>query len=334
MKSIRKDEIEYSTVTEIIENRYHELFKAVEDDDYSIEREDFDEFHEITDDGGNIIGFYTFERIGEYIISVSEIFVLKSHRGNGTAMSVILEYHSHPNRVISIRNPNERIIKTLIKNGFAFKMADNLIYSFFPLLHSTDNLIRNPRLKRLYRSSQKVEFLSCNFWDSELKSSIALSKTGEVARRKGTPMLFEPRREDFVKYRLRGKLKKVTPGFLDKEVSKIRSHLPTVDEFLIKTYIRLEESYSLDSLGIPEGLKREDVEDNFSRIALSPMRTKTRLAYLSENPDKISDEPNPSLLPERCPYCGEELEDYFVECANCGYFLDSENVPKSFKNMR
>ena len=329
MKTIIENPTGFKTVTEILKNNYPELLKAVEKDGYIIQYENFDAFCEITFDD-EAIGFYTFEQVDTYSTVINEMFITKEYRGHEIPLEVFLGMFQIPNTVLYLRNPSKKMIDTLIKCGLAFPLTDRIVYCFLQIMGSSDDVFKNSKIKRFYRNKTDKIYIPATFYDSELKCAVTLAQDSEFAKAEGTPIIFEPRKEDIKRYRLRKKLKKVTQSFLEREIDEIISVIDDSLKCHDEAYDRMIELSSLENIELPSNLSRSDVEKNIERVSLHPRYTRVRLAYLEENPDKISCEPDMSLLPDRCPYCENEILPIYEDCPECGFHLISLDYDTAF----
>lgn len=325
MKAILKDDCEFEKTSQLLENNYPELYNAIQNDDYTIQYEEFDAFCEITDEN-EVVGFYTFQQIDKYTTSINEIYILKDYRGKNRCSEILLDMFLIPNSEFYIRNPNQNIIKVLLKNGFAMRIDDNLVYSFFEFLASSNDLYRNPNIKRLYRKPEEESFFSANFYDDNLKCVVTASEENNVTKQESTMMIIEARKNDLKKYKLRKKLKKVTTATLDSLMEKIYYSLEESEEFRLKTFRRIIDLNSIENLieKVNTDNKEEiieNVENSIENDELLPRYTKVRLAYLLENPDRINRKADMSLLPDNCPLCETELHSIHEICPTCGFSI-------------
>ena len=131
MKALLKTDYEFEKVSQILENNYPEIFKSIQSDDYSIQYDEFDAFCEIIDEN-KVVGFYTLQQMDEYNTTINELYILKNHRGKNLTVEILLNLFIMPNTIFYIRNPNQNMIKVLLKNDLAIRIEKNLIYSYFP----------------------------------------------------------------------------------------------------------------------------------------------------------------------------------------------------------
>lgn len=332
MKTLLKSECEFKTVSEILENLYPQISKEVKKD-YIIQYEDYDAFIEI-ENNGEIAGFYTLKQTDGVGI-LNEFYILKNHRGNNLTFNHLLDFISVPNTPIVIRNPNQNMIRVLLKNDLAIKIGNDLIFSAFPLIASSKELYKNPKIKNAYRNLGEETFMSAGFYDNNLKS--VLSTDENLVKIEGALIVIEPRKNDIKKYGLRKKLKKVTMGLLDDKLLTIIDSIDDVQDFADKRLRELIElnsidnlitSDNIDALSKDNNISKEDlkksIEKSIKNGELDERCTKTRLAYLLENPEKINSDINKDLLPDRCPFCGSDILDTYSECPICGYNLNPE----------
>lgn len=318
MKSVLKSNTEFETASEILKNHYRELYEAVQNDGYTIQYEDYDVFCEI-EDHGETAGFFTYEHDGE-TISVNEIFIIKSRRGRGLAIDALMDFFTISNGMIHIRNPNARLIRSLVKNGYAVKITENIIFSYLPILVTSDDLYTNSKIRKLYRNPQKTEFVSAAFWDDGLKCTVDMPDEDTSLRKNNHLMLFEPRKDDLKKYKLRKKLKKVTPAFLDSRLEEIVLSLEKAEQFADETSEKLGKTMSFGDLN------KEDLIKNAENIDLNPKYLPIRLEYLKKNPDMIKKEVDMSLYPDKCPYCESKISPEYADCPVCAYHLKDESM--------
>ena len=327
MKAIAKSDCGFEKTSQILENNYPEIHKALQSDEYSIQYEELDVFCEITHEN-EVVGFYTFEQVEPHTSIINEIYILKNHRGNNLCIETLIDTFSIPNMSFLIRNPNYNLIKVLLKNDFAIRCDDEIIYSFFDFAASSSDLYRNPNIKRLYRQPDGKELFSANFYNDKLKCLVTASEENGVTKQEGTLMIFEPRKNDLKKYKLRKKLKKVTIASLENIMEKIYFSLEETEKFENETAERLVELNSIDMLLEQTNTDkkeeiRKSIEKSLDNGQLLQRYVKIRLAYLIENPDRIEREADMSLLPNKCPFCENELLLTENVCPVCG-FLNME----------
>lgn len=340
MKTILNSECEFKTATEILENHYPEILKDLNNDDYVIQYEDYDAFCEIEHDH-KIVGFYTLEQHEEVSI-LNEIYIMSDFRGKNIAFDHILNFFSIPNTAFLIRNPNQNMIQTLLKHDLAIDIGENIIFSALHFIASSDEIYKNSKTKKAYRNLSEKVLFSYSCYDNTLKCNIA-HNTEDLVKRKATLIVITPRKNDIKQYGLRKKLKKITLKSLDDKMLVIYNAMEDVDEFLDKTYDHLVSLNSIDKIinedTIENLSKNNDIDKNdLNRIRnsikksidngeINEIYTKIRLAYLLENPDKIENEANLKLLPDKCPFCENEILDFYSECPVCAFSLEKEISP-------
>ena len=343
MKIILKSECDFETATEILENHYPEILKDLNNDEYVIQYEDYDSFCEI-EYGNKIVGFYTLNQ-HEDISILNEIYIMSDFRGKNIAFDHILNFFSIPNTIFLIRNPNQNMIQTLLKHDLAMDIGKNIIFSALPFIASSDEIYKNSKTKRAYRNFGEEILFSHNYYDNALKCNIAYNE-GELVKRKATLIVILPRKNDIKQYGLRKKLKKITLKSLDDKMLDIYNAMEDVDEFLDKTNSYLLSLNSIDRLinedTIEDLSKNNDIDKkDLNRIRdrikksiddgeINERYAKIRLAYLLENPDKISEEANLKLLPDKCPFCENEILDFYSECPVCAFSFEKEISPDMF----
>ena len=343
MKIILKSECDFETATEILENHYPEILKDLNNDEYVIQYEDYDSFCEI-EYGNKIVGFYTLNQ-HEDISILNEIYIMSDFRGKNIAFDHILNFFSIPNTIFLIRNPNQNMIQTLLKHDLAMDIGKNIIFSALPFIASSDEIYKNSKTKRAYRNFGEEILFSHNYYDNALKCNIAYNE-GDLVKRKATLIVILPRKNDIKQYGLRKKLKKITLKSLDDKMLDIYNAMEDVDEFLDKTNSYLLSLNSIDRLinedTIEDLSKNNDIDKkDLNRIRdrikksiddgeINERYAKIRLAYLLENPDKISEEANLKLLPDKCPFCENEILDFYSECPVCAFSFEKEISPDMF----
>ena len=340
MKTILKSDCEFETATEILKNHYMELLKDLNNDGYIIQYEDYDAFCEIEYDN-KIVGFYTLEQ-HEDVSILNEIYIMSDFRGRNIAFNHILNFFSIPNTIFLIRNPNHNMIQTLLKHDLAMDIGNNIIFSALHFIASSDEIYKNSKIKRAYRNPTEKVLFSFSYYDNDLKSNITYN-AGDLVKRKATLIVITPRKNDIKQYGLRKKLKKITLKSLDDKMLTIYNAMENIDEFIDKTYDHLLSLNSVDKIinedTIENLSKNNDIDKNdLNRIRdsikksiddgeINEIYAKTRLAYLLENPDKISKEPNIKLLPDKCPFCENEILDFYSECPVCAFSIEKEISP-------
>lgn len=340
MKTILKSDCEFETATEILKNHYLELLKDLNNDGYIIQYEDYDAFCEIEYDN-KIVGFYTLEQ-HEDVSILNEIYIMSDFRGRNIAFNHILNFFSIPNTIFLIRNPNHNMIQTLLKHDLAMDIGNNIIFSALHFIASSDEIYKNSKIKRAYRNPTEKVLFSFSYYDNDLKSNI-IYNAGDLVKRKATLIVITPRKNDIKQYGLRKKLKKITLKSLDDKMLTIYNAMENIDEFIDKTYDHLLSLNSVDKIinedTIENLSKNNDIDKNdLNRIRdsikksiddgeINEIYAKTRLAYLLENPDKISKEPNIKLLPDKCPFCENEILDFYSECPVCAFSIEKEISP-------
>lgn len=340
MRTILKSECEFETATEILENNYQEILKDLNNDEYAIQYEYYDAFCEIEHDN-KIVGFYTLEQ-HENISVLNEFYIMSDFRGKNIAFDHILNFISVPNTFFLIRNPNQNMIQTLLKHDLAMDVGENIIFSALHFIASSDEIYKNSKTKRAYKNLSEEALFSFNYYDNSLKCSIA-NNVDDLVKRKATLIVITPRKNDIKQYGLRKKLKKITLKSLDDKMLTIYNAMEDIDEFLEKTDENLVSLNSIDriinedtieKLSKNNDIDKKDLNRIFDSIKksiadgeLNGLYAKTRLAYLLENPDKIAKEANLKLLPDKCPFCENEILDFYSECPNCAFSLEKEISP-------
>ena len=337
MKTILKSDCQFKTTSEILENDYPQILKEIQNEDYIIQYENYDAFCEI-EYGNEVVGFYTLEQLEDATL-LNEFYIIGDFRGKNITFDMILDFIAIPNTDFLIKNPNQSMIQTLLKHDLAMDIGNNIIFSAIPFIVSSNELYKNSKTKRAYRNLSEEALLSANFYDNNLKCIIT-SNEGPVIKREGTLIVIEPRRNDMKKYGLRKKLKKITLKSLDEKMFIIYNSLDKVQEFADERYEHIMDLNSIDniinentidSLSMKNNLDkrkleqiRENIKKSISQGELNPRYTKTRLAYLIENPEKTNCEVNLDLLPDKCPFCENEILDIYTECPICAFSFEKE----------
>ena len=76
------------------------------------------------------MGFYTFQQMDEYNTIINELYILKNHHEKNLTFEILLNLFIMPNTIFYIRNPNQNMIKVLLKNDLAIRIEKNLIYIY------------------------------------------------------------------------------------------------------------------------------------------------------------------------------------------------------------
>ena len=77
-----------------------------------------------------------------------------------------------------------------------------ILFISIPYITSSEELYKNPNIKRLYRKPNEEAFFSDNFYDDNLKCVVTASENNNVTKQESIMMVFNPRKNDLKMYKL------------------------------------------------------------------------------------------------------------------------------------
>lgn len=241
------------------------------------------------------------------------------------------------------------MINVLLKNGFAFKFADNFVVSCIKFVIDLDTVYTNPKIKRFYKTLEVDVPYKANIFDLDLCSAFFMDPMLNFIKYSDVMALTLPRKGDLKKYKLRKKLKKVTEKYLDRCYESYMDSEDEIEEYFdnvesdINELISVERIMGTEDMLVDEfkeclndfGLSDEDgfkiienINNALENDELTIKGCPTRMQYLVKNIDRIDGE---AVDDEGCcPFCGEPINEVYKSCENCGQKLRDISVMEKF----
>ena len=346
---------------DLLENKYSEISKAIQKEGYNLEFQEYDVFEEITFENKDV-GFVTFKNIpfSNNHFWIMDAYIIPEYRGNNLFFDFLFHMLTHDNFEFYPRKPTKAFINVLLKNDYAFKLAPNLVVSYFKFMVDINfDIYKNQKIKRFYKNPTILMPYKANLFDMDLCSVMFRDPSVNFIKYDDFFALSEPRKYDLKKYKCRKKLKRVSKKYLiDKydtwelNYEKIMDFLQRKDseiasDLLVENMIGSEDkltnkfinSLEQSDLSIDEGFKiRKHIVDKLDSGQLNEKSYIRRAAYLMkhfEAIDKKIDDFDESI--KTCPFCGENIPTYLRSCERCGLHIREidfeEHAVDGFKNM-
>lgn len=339
------------TLTELLQKDYSYIYESIQNEKYIIQYEDFTTFHEITNQN-KVIGYYTTEKNSEKnVYAIEEIYILPEFRGNGIFKELLTFYMNIANLHVALKNPNKKLIDSLINNELAFKIDSNIIISFVRFYVNIEEIYDNKYLKQLYNNSNGKKYIETTIYDYNLQSVLAYDLLEIVTENDDIPIIIKARKSDINKQHYE-KLEKIDPYYLMVANNTIYTHVDDIEEFMNKTSQKQEEESSLDKIigtedkltnNVVEFLKKNNltVEDGlFIRKQLKDALEKgeitnrsklIRFNYLIEHYGEQEPIIDTQLVlgnnfDEECPYCKHLNSNFLEACEKCGHNIQQNNM--------
>ncbi len=326
---------------EVLDMEYPEISKAIKREGYNLEYLDFDVFEKIIYED-KVVGFITFNRFPfiDNHFAITDAYIIPEYRGNNLLFEALSVFFLFDNVEFFPKKPTRAFINVLLKNDYAFKLAPNFVVSYLKFIVDVDEIYKNPKIKRFYKSSDYPFPYKANLFDMDLCSVMFRDPILEVIKYSDFFALTEPRKYELKKYKLRKKLKRVSEKYIDDKFAlwdnksqKIESFIERKDDefdeqFLVENMIGSEDELievfadSLKECGLSyeDGFKiRNHVIERLESGELTRTSSWQRVCYLLnhiEDVDKEIGDYDESI--EVCPFCGEVISDSLRSCLACG----------------
>jgi len=326
---------------EVIDMDYPEISKAIKKEGYNLEYLDFDVFKRIIYED-KVVGFITFKRFPfvDNHFAITDAYVIPEYRGNNILFDQLSLLFLFDNIEFFPKKPTRAFINVLLKNDYAFKLASNFVVSYLKFIVDVDEIYKNPKIKRFYKSSDYPFPYKANLYDMDLCSVMFRDPVLEVIKYSDFFALTEPRKYELKKYKLRKKLKRVSEKYIDDKYSKWDNNSRKIESFMERKDNEFEEKFLVENMigseeelveSFADSLKENGMssEDGFKirnhiveRIESGELtRTSSfqRVCYLLnhiEDVDKEIGDYDESV--EECPFCGEFISDSLRSCLSCG----------------
>ena len=331
---------------DFLKNNYEILWDSIEDEEYTLDFQTFDEFYEIKRDD-EVIGYIVFEYSN--MLNVKEIvdaYILPDCRGDGLLCENLIEIIESTHYKILSKKPTRSFIQALLKSGLACKISDNQIFSWIKFDVNIGDAYKNSKLKRLYKKAspekEKVHYFA-DLFDLDINCLLFNDYQHNFSKKSETLIISEPRKYDLKKYNCRKKLKTVTVNYLKATYENYSLNIDDALESFEELNDRIGEKYTVENmigsedklndsivdlltksdLTIDDGFKiRESILNSLETCEISNISIKDRLTFLISNPSFIGKKVEKENL-NKCSFCGEEIRDLDIEYCNiCGHLFD------------
>ena len=331
---------------DFLKNNYEILWDSIEDEEYTLDFQTFDEFYEIKRDD-EVIGYIVFEYSN--MLNVKEIvdaYILPDCRGDGLLCENLIEIIESTHYKILSKKPTRSFIQALLKSGLACKISDNQIFSWIKFDVNIGDAYKNSKLKRLYKKAspekEKVPYFA-DLFDLDINCLLFNDYQHNFSKKSETLIISEPRKYDLKKYNCRKKLKNVTVNYLKATYENYSLNIDDALESFEELNDRIGEKYTVENmigsedklndsivdlltksdLTIDDGFKiRESILNSLETCEISNISIKDRLTFLISNPSFIGKKVEKENL-NKCSFCGEEIRDLDIEYCNiCGHLFD------------
>ncbi len=330
---------------DLLKDKYPEISKAIKNEGYNLEFQDYDIFEEITFEN-QVVGFVTLENIPPSLnhFWIVDAYIIPEYRGNNLFFNFLSILLAQDNFEFYPRKPTKAFINVLLKNDYAFKLTSDFVVSYIKfMIDANSDIYKNQKIKRFYKKPSLSMLYKSNLFDMNLCSAMVRDPNVDFIKYDNFFALSEPRKYDFKKHNCRKKLKRVTEKYIDDRVETWELNYEEIEDFiqrkdseianelLVENMIGSEDELCDDfinfleesNLSIDDGFKiRNHVVDKLDSGELNEKSYIRRVAYLInhfEAIDKKIDDFDESV--ETCPFCGEKVKDYFRSCEGCGLHI-------------
>ncbi len=330
----------------LLKNKYPEISKAIKNEGYNLEFQEYDIFTEIPFEN-QVVGFITFKRISfsPNHFWLMDAYIIPEYRGNNLFFSVFFQMLTYDSFEFYPRKPTKAFINVLLKNDYALKLDSNLVLSYFKFMVDVDSEIyKNQKIKRFYKKPLMPMPYKANLFDMDLCSVMFRDPNMNFIKQDDFFALSEPRKYDLKKYNCRKKLKRVSEKYLNdkyhtwkfsyEEMTDFiqRKDSETENDLLVENMIGSEDKLNNDfikmleesNLSIDDGFKiRKHIVNKLDSGELNEKSYIRRFVYLMKHFEsidkKIKDFDEESI--ETCPFCGNVIPDYLKSCLSCGLHI-------------
>lgn len=338
-------------LSEFLDENYPDISSSIKMEGYAVEYQNFHLFYELYFND-EVVGFVSIDNfhIVPTDLVINECYVMPEFRGNDIFANMLANLIVNPNFTYHLRNPNRILIEVLLKNGFAFKFADNLVASYIKFVFDLDTVYKNPKIKRFYKTPDIDIPYKANIFDLDLCCVVFTDPMLNFIKYSDVVALTLPRKGDLKKYKLRKKLKRITEKYLDRCYDARMDYDDDILEFLATVEDDINELVSIErTLGTEDKLNDdfrqcliehdlsdddgfriiESISNALENGELTVKSCPCRMQYLVRNIDNINGVDVDG--DDRCPFCGEQIIEFLDTCEACGEKLRDESFEDELK---
>lgn len=349
MKIVYADESKFSDVNKLIKKSYPEIYKSMKKNRYKCEYPSFEIFHEIQCDG-KVVGFFTLDKFALNTIkhTINEVYIMPEYRGKHLFFECLLQLFLTANMEIYARKPNLEFIKFLLGNGLAIQLTDNIVVSYIKFVVKAGDSIITKKTNSIYQKIDNeysdVIYYSNNF-NTDICSVFHSDKFVLVAKDDNTIVFSKPTHEDFKKYNLKKKYKKMTPKYVYEVQYNRAIRNDEIDKFIQDLDKQIQDFADIDNMVGTESQLNDNVVEFLKDCGLSmddafeirkhlvrELKNKNitykskiiRFLYLADNFEDVDKNVKLEKTTEStmdCPFCGEECYDFLETCPLCGQYI-------------
>ena len=351
LESIIKNDYN-TTLTELLREEYPYLHEQMQKDNYIIEYNYFDEFIEIKQDN-KTVGFYTTVIIlaedNDLFTILEELYILPEYWDDELVISHIMQLQLRLNGDFHIRNPHHKLIETLINRGLAVELDENIIYSPILLFDEYYNVYTECKIAKSY-DFEELDYTvyTTNLYDLKHSTVIAMDDSYRISNQRDILILSTPRKHDMDKYNLVNKLKKIDKNYAKKVrkiINKQQEKMETSDQILeiyTNSFLNVEEqlgtkdkaselflkSLKEHNIGHEDGIELYNlIYEAYENKQIDQKSFIYRTGYVLHHPQEALKHDN-NQMPEanKCPYCNNEIDEFYTYCEECGQILVDVNL--------
>ena len=338
-------------LNDFLKKSYENLLKSIEKEGYIIDYQNFDELYEISHEN-KIVGFIAIEKspINNTKVIV-ECYIVPEARGNKLLYASLIDLISNSRYRFLMKKPTRSLIFALISYGFAYKLTDELVVSWFGFDVTLGEVYKNSKIKKLYKKvtaeNENMRY-KADFFDLNLNSTLFYDNLNNVSKDSQTLVIVEPRKFDIKKYNLRKKLKKISASYLEDINFEREIAYDDLIEFFDDLNIELSSNFQVDNiigsseklkseaqelleennLTIEDGFKiRQSIIDSIENEEILSTFINYRFQFLTLNSSYIDKKIDEDEKTVGCPFCNNPFEGNFYVCDSCGHKFDEILAP-------
>lgn len=135
-----------------------------------------------------------------------------------------------------------------MKNDYAIKLTSNFILSYLKFIVDTDEIYKNPKIKKFYKKSEHTIPYKANLFDMDLCGVMFRDPAGNFIKYTDFFAVTIPRKYNLKKYKCRKKLKKVTESYLDDKYSVWTDSVDIINEFVDLKDREFDEMLNIENM--------------------------------------------------------------------------------------